>query len=111
MAIAPIPPISIGSLGPVAPTAPTPPDPTGGSAGVGGTGAASFGDSIAGAIESLSDAHQNVDDLAVQAATGDLTAIHDFTIATSEVQLMTELTVEIRNKAIESFNDIMRMQV
>ena len=71
----------------------------------------SFGDAVSGALENLSDAHQQVDKLAVEAATGDLTAIHDFTIAATEAQLLTELTVEVRNKAIEAFNDIMRMQV
>ncbi len=105
MAIAPIPPIALPSLGPLTAA------PSAAPASVAGGAGQSFGNSIGNALESLSDAHNQVDDLAVQAATGDLTAIHDFTIATSEVQLMTELTVEIRNKAIESFNDIMRMQV
>ncbi len=102
MAIVPISSIALPSLGPLtaAPSA----------ASTGGAGQ-SFASSIGNALESLSDAHGKVDDLAVKAATGDLTAIHDFTIATSEVQLMTQLTVEIRNKAVESFNDIMRMQV
>ena len=71
----------------------------------------SFGDAVSGALENLSDAHEKVDTLAVEAATGDLTAVHDFTIAATEAQLLTELTVEVRNKAIEAFNDIMRMQV
>ncbi len=105
MAIAPIPPITLPSLGPLT-SAGSMPNPAA-AAGPGG----SFGGSITDALNSLSEAQNGVDDLAVKAASGDLTAIHDFTIATSEVQLMTELTVEIRNKAIESFNDIMRMQV
>jgi flagellar hook-basal body complex protein FliE len=47
----------------------------------------------------------------VQAATGDLQDVHDYTIAATKAQLATELTVAIRNKAVESFNDIMRMPV
>ena len=71
----------------------------------------SFADSFAKALDNLSEAHNEVDRLAVEAATGDLDAVHDFTIAASEAQMLTQLTVEIRNKAVEAFNDIMRMQV
>lgn len=74
-------------------------------------GGMSFGDVITRAIDNLNSAHAKADDLAVQAATGDLNAVHDYTIAATEAQLLTQLTVEVRNRAIESFNDIMRMQV
>ena len=51
------------------------------------------------------------DDLALKAATGDLQSIQDYTIASTEAQLLTQLTVAVRNKAVEAFNDIMRMQI
>ena len=44
-------------------------------------------------------------------ATGDLASVSDYMIAATEAQLATEVTVAVRNRAIESFNEIMRMQV
>lgn len=71
----------------------------------------SFADVLGRALDTLSDSNVKADNLAVQAATGDLAAIHDFTIASTEAQIMTQLTVEVRNRAVEAFNDIMRMQI
>ena len=55
--------------------------------------------------------NDRTDRLAVGAATGDLGAIHDYTIAATETSVATQLTVAVRNKALEAFNEIMRMQV
>lgn len=74
-------------------------------------GGGDFGSWLGEALDTVSGAQAKADGLAVQAATGDLTAIHDFTIASSEAQILTQLTVEVRNRAVEAFNDIMRMQV
>jgi flagellar hook-basal body complex protein FliE len=72
---------------------------------------AGFGEWLGNALDTVSASQTRADSLAVQAATGDLSAVHDFTIASTEAQLLTQLTVEVRNRAIEAFNDIMRMQV
>lgn len=77
----------------------------------GAGGAGDFMSSISDALGAVSDAHAKVDELSVAAATGDLTAVHQLTIATAEAQLLTQLTVEVRNRAVEAFNEIMRMQV
>jgi flagellar hook-basal body complex protein FliE len=62
-------------------------------------------------LERLEGLHDTSDALAVQAATGDLTDIHDYMIASTEASVATELTVAVRNKAVEAFTEIMRMQV
>jgi len=62
-------------------------------------------------IDRLESVQAKSDNLAVQAATGDLDAIHNYTIAASEAAVTTQLTVAVRNKALEAFNEIMRMPV
>jgi flagellar hook-basal body complex protein FliE len=89
-----------GSL-PALPALPTAP-----SAGDGG-----FGAVLSTGLERLEGMHDASDRLAVQAATGDLTDIHDYMIASTETSVATELTVAVRNKAVEAFTEIMRMQV
>jgi flagellar hook-basal body complex protein FliE len=69
-----------------------------------------FRDMVVGAVEDLQGLHATADALAVQAATGDLADVHEYTIAATQAELATQLTVAVRDKAVEAFNDIMRMQ-
>jgi len=83
--------------------------------GVTGTGSASgpnadFAAQLSNGLESLQGMQDKADDLAVKAATGSLTDVHDYMIASTEAALATQLTVAVRNKAVEAFNEIMRMQ-
>jgi flagellar hook-basal body complex protein FliE len=71
----------------------------------------SAGGAFAAQMDKLTSMQHDVDQLAVKAATGDLQSIQDYTIASTEAQLMTQLTVTVRDKAVEAFNEIMRMQV
>ena len=76
-----------------------------------GAGTQSFGQTLTKALDGLSGMQTKADGLAVQAATGDLTNVHDYMIAATEASLATELTVAVRNKAVEAFNQIMNMPV
>jgi flagellar hook-basal body complex protein FliE len=78
---------------------------------VDGTSGTDFASLLSGGIDKLQGLQSTSDDLAVKAATGDLTNVHDYMIASNEAQLATQLTVAIRNKAVDAFNEIMRMQV
>ena len=70
-----------------------------------------FGQMLTERLDKLQGLHSASDDMAVKAATGDLKDIHDYMIASSESSVATELTVAVRNKAVEAFTEIMRMQV
>jgi flagellar hook-basal body complex protein FliE len=71
---------------------------------------ASFGSMLGNAMDGLQATQAKADDLAVQAVTGQLTDVQDYMIASTEASLATDLTVSVRNKAVEAFNSIMTMQ-
>lgn len=93
----------------VAPTGPVA-APSGPKA-VGGTQGVDFTTMLSTGIERLEGLHDRADNLAVQAATGDLSQIHDYTITATEAAVSTQLTTAVRNKALEAFQEIMRMSV
>ncbi|MFF1632372.1 flagellar hook-basal body complex protein FliE [Leifsonia sp. NPDC058248] len=78
--------------------------------GTAATGGASFGNALSGAVDNLQQLQSTSDTLAVKAVTGDLTDIHDATLASTRAQVTLELVAGVRNKAVDAFNEIMRMQ-
>ena len=82
-----------------------------GSSEVTGTQGTSFGGLLAEKIGELNNLHQTSDTLAIKAVTGDLQDVHDYTIAANQAATATQLTVAVRNKAVEAFNEILRMQL
>ncbi len=68
----------------------------------------SFGDVLSG-VDQLQQLQSTADGLAVQAVSGQLDDVHDYTIAAAQASLAVELTAAIRNKAVDAFNEIMRM--
>ncbi len=80
-----------------------------GADGVAGSGAA-FGTTLAGSIDQLQAMQSTSKALGVAAVTGDLDDVHDYTIASTQASVALELTAALRNKAVEAFSEIMRMQ-
>ena len=69
-----------------------------------------FGSVLTSAVENLQGLQQTSSQLAVAAVTGDLNDIHAATIASTRAAVTLELVSTVRNKGVEAFNEIMRMQ-
>lgn len=105
---------AVGAVGAATPaltalTAVTPTTAAGSTAGTAATSGASFANVLSG-VDRLQQLQSTAQDLSVKAVTGTLTDVQDYTIAASEASLATELTAAVRNKAVDAFNEIMRMQ-
>lgn len=70
----------------------------------------SFASSITGAIDELRGMQSQSDALKVAAVTGDLNDIHASMIASTRAAVTLELVAAVRNKGVDAFNEIMRMQ-
>ena len=83
--------------------------PTTGVAAASGTDT-DFAGMLSKCIESVQASQTNADNLAVQVANGTLTDPAQYTMAATEASLGLSLTMAIRNKAVDAFQEIMRMQ-
>ena len=69
-----------------------------------------FAGMLSKGLESVQAAQTKAGDLAVQVANGTLQDPAQYTMASTEAALGLQLTMAIRNKAVEAFQEIMRMQ-
>ena len=97
----------LGALGSVSPVGPL--------SGATGASAASgpntdFAGQLADGLQQVQDLQSKSSDLAVQVADGTLTDPAQYTMASTEASLALQLTMAVRNKAVEAFQEIMRMQ-
>ncbi|GAA2550199.1 flagellar hook-basal body complex protein FliE [Winogradskya consettensis] len=83
-----------------------------GAAATTGAGAAGgdFASMLSKGLESVQASQANASDLAVQVANGSLQDPAQYTMAATEASLGLQMTMAIRNKAVEAFQEIMRMQ-
>lgn len=99
---------------PVSPIAPVqgvmPTGYVGGASAVSGTDGSGFAASLTGAVDNLQQLQSTSNQLAVSAVTGNLNDIQDATIAATRAQVTLELVASMRNKGVDAFNEIMRMQ-
>lgn len=70
-----------------------------------------FGDHLLQAIKEVDNLQSDRAGLVEDMVSGRVTEVHDVMIAAEEAQLAFELLLEVRNKLLESYQEIMRMQV
>lgn len=71
---------------------------------------AEFGNILSHAIQGVADRQQTAADLSVKAVTGQLDNVHDYTIAATEAAVSLELATTVRNRLVDAFTEIMRLQ-
>ena len=71
---------------------------------------ADFAGMLSQGLEAVQNAQSKASDLSVQVANGTLADPAQYTMASTEAALGLQLTMAIRNKAVEAFQEIMRMQ-
>ena len=77
-----------------------------------GTGPAATAKSdFATGLEQVQQLTDTADKLGAQVATGQLGNIADFMAASAKANLAVELTASVRNRAVEAYQEIMRMQI
>jgi flagellar hook-basal body complex protein FliE len=81
------------------------------SGGAGGATGAASSINFSEALSKVQDSLDQASELSQQLATGQLTDVHDFTVAANKAQLAVQLTVALRNQALGAFQEIMRMQI
>ena len=59
----------------------------------------------------MNELQKQADKLSNDFATGKISNIHEVIIAAEKASLSLKLTTEVRNRIVESFREIMRMQI
>jgi flagellar hook-basal body complex protein FliE len=70
-----------------------------------------FGDALIDAVKSLDSVQKEADTATTALAAGENVEIHDVMLAQDRASLNMQLAVQVRNKMVEAYQDIMRMQV
>lgn len=70
-----------------------------------------FSQYIKSALDSVNSKYLDADAITNSLITGDAQDIHTVMLATEEAKLSLELAVEIRNKIIDAYNELMRVQI
>ena len=71
----------------------------------------SFANQLQNALKEVEGLQVQRDEMVNDMVTGKTTEVHDVMIAAKESQLAFELLMEIRNKLLESYQELMRMSV
>lgn len=70
-----------------------------------------FGKALGEAIDSLDRLQREADVQSAQLAAGDPVELHEVMLAQDQASLSLQLAIQVRNKLVEAYQDVMRMQV
>jgi flagellar hook-basal body complex protein FliE len=71
----------------------------------------SFSNLLEEAISKVNTLQNKADQMMEKLATGEVKDLHQVMIALEEANLALQLTLQIRNKVVEAYQEIMRMQI
>jgi flagellar hook-basal body complex protein FliE len=100
----------VSATAPTAPTAATSLGAAGSTTSAAGV-SGGFASQLAQGVDALSGQQSATNSLAQQAAVGNLSNIGQYMTAANEMQLTTQLTVAVRDHAVNAFNQIMGMSM
>jgi len=87
--------------------------PTDGKAGLNKAGEAgpSFTDTLAKSIEEVNHLQKEADQAIEKLASGELQNVHGAMLAVTKADTAFRMTMQVRNKIVEAYQEVMRMQV
>lgn len=71
----------------------------------------SFGEVLNNAINEIDQTEQNAKVLTDKLAVGEIDNPHDVFIATQKAELTLNMAIEVKNKVVEAYKEIMRLQL
>jgi flagellar hook-basal body complex protein FliE len=97
----------IGGAPGAGPAAPAP----AGAAGTGAAGGASFGQVLKDALTQVNSLQREADAAIQDLASGGTATLHDTMLAIQKAELSFKLMMQVRNKIVEAYQEVLRMQV
>ncbi len=74
-------------------------------------GGESFGATIKDALSEVNKLQTDADQIATKLATGESVEVHQAMLSMQKASMALQFTVQVRNKVIEAYQEIMRMQL
>jgi flagellar hook-basal body complex protein FliE len=74
-------------------------------------GGASFMDHLKNGIAEVNEMQKKADGMAMEVAAGKSENLHETMLATSQAEITFNLMVQLRNRALEAYQEVMRMPV
>ena len=76
-----------------------------------GNPTANFAQALGNTLQNVSNLEHTVDAMVADVAVGGETKVHDVMVATAEAALAVDMLVHVRDRALEAYHEIMRLQL